>query len=96
MAISSWSNKMRTSSHGNNNTVLFQPMYTPFYKVKYIGFPPTFIKPNLWNAFEDIESLWKENDQNLVDAMEMIELDKYSCPTKQQIIPFFYSLDILH
>jgi len=28
--------------------------------------------------------------------MEMIELDKYNGPKKQQIIPFFYSLDILH
>ena len=51
-------------------------MYTPFYKVKYIGFPPTFIKPNLWNALEDIESLSKENDGHLVEAMEMIELNK--------------------
>ena len=63
-----------TSSNGKSNPILPQPMYTPLYKVKYIGFPPTFIKPNLWIAFKDIESIWKENDGNLVEAMEMIEI----------------------
>ena len=72
-----------TSSHGKSNTILSQPMYNPLYKVKYIGFRPTFIKPNLWNAFEEIESLWKENDGYLVEAMEIIELDKYNCPKRQ-------------
>jgi len=82
-----------TSSNGKSNPILPQPMYTPFYNVKYIGFLPTFIKPNLWNAFKHIESLYKENDGHLVEvmkmtendghlveAMKMIELDKIQLP----------------